>query len=193
MMSFRSSSLARFTRRLTGSSSESRSMRISRGPSELEAETAFRRIDLERRDADVDEGPRRRHPSRSRPAPLRIHCSGCARDGRDPPNGARRIRASSRACVSLSRPHKKPSPPVRSMMAKEWPPMPDRAVEIAPARFWGQRVHRFVQQYGNVYGFRRRHGSIGIHWFVSSCCKSIAAPAAGVFRLHVINSVSGDS
>ena len=61
----------------------------------------------------------------------------------------------------------------------------DRAVEIAPARFWGQRVHRFVQQYGNVYGFRRRHGSIGIHWFVSSCCKSIAVPAAGVFRLHV--------
>ena len=162
------------------------------GPIGVEAETAFRRIDLERRDADVDESPVDGIPADPVQRRFEFTVAGVHEMDAIP----ERSQTDTRKLKGLRVPVQTAQKALAARALHDGKGMAahaDRAVEIAPARFWGQRVHRFVQQYGNVYGFRRRHGSIGIHWFVSSCCKSIAAPAAGVFRLHVINSVSGDS
>ena len=150
-----------------------------------EAETALRRVDLQRGNADINERPVDGIPAdpvqrRFKPAVAGMHEMDAIPE---------RGQADTRKLKGLRIPVQAAQKALAARALHDGKGVPahaDRAVEIAPARFGGQRIHRFVQQYGNVYGFGRRHGGIGIHWFVSSCCKSMAVPAAGVFRLHVI-------
>lgn len=93
------------------------------GPIGAEAETALRRIDLERRDADVDEGPVDGIPADPVQRRFEFTVAGVHEMDAIP----ERSQTDTRKLKGLRVPvqtAQKPSPPVRSMMAKEWPPMP---------------------------------------------------------------------
>ncbi len=137
-MSFRSSSLARFTRRLTGSSSESRSMRISRGPSELK---------LKPRSAESiwsEETPMSMRPVDGIPAdPVQRRFEFTIAGVHEMDAIPERSQTDTRKLKGLRVPVQTAQKALAARTLHDGKGMAahaDRAVEIAPARFWGQRV-----------------------------------------------------